>query len=93
MSTAVIPKGLLVMDEDEGKEKFDEEFSVPNTEELKSTEVWAHRHPIILNSGRCTHLAPAHMTEEEKEEFLATIAEKDPVVERYMALNEDKPWR
>jgi hypothetical protein len=93
MASVLIPKGLLEWNEDENKEQNAEDFNVPNTDELKSTEVWAHRHPIILIAGRCSHLAPGHMSEEERDEYLASQAEKDPVVERYMAINEDKPWR
>ena len=93
MSCSLIPKGLLEFNEEEAKEVFAEGFTVPSTEELKSTEVWAHRHPQILQVGRCTHQAPAHMNEEERDEYLTGVAEKDPVAERYMALNEDKPWR
>lgn len=92
MSCTLIPKGLLEFDEDENKEKYAEEFAVPPTEELKSTESWAHRHPIILQAGRCSHIAPPHMNDEEKDEYLAGVGEKDPVAERYMAINEDKPW-
>jgi len=31
------------------------------------------------------------MSEEERDEFLAKLAETDPVVERFKALNEDAP--
>ena len=48
MSCTLIPKGLLEFDEEENKEKYAEDFAIPPTEELTSTEAWAHRHPIIL---------------------------------------------
>ena len=57
--TAIIPKGLIEVDEETGKEKYSEEFSMPGTpEELKSLEVWAHQHAIVLKAGRVTHLPP-----------------------------------
>ncbi len=31
------------------------------------------------------------MTEEEKDEYLAKVAETDPIIDRYLALNEDAP--
>lgn len=41
-ATTIIPKGLLELDEETGKEKYAEEFTVPGTEELKSLEIWGH---------------------------------------------------
>lgn len=41
-ATVIVPKGLLEVDEESGKEKYTEEFQVPGTEELKSPEVWGH---------------------------------------------------
>lgn len=64
---------------------------MPGTEELKSLETWGHKHPIILKAGRCSHIAPVGMGEEEKEEYLGKLAEEDKVEERYRALNEDTP--
>jgi len=64
---------------------------VPSTDELKSLEIWGHAHPIILGVGRVSHLAPEGKSEEERDEYLAVVAEKDPVVDRYRGLNEDGP--
>ena len=41
-ATSIIPKGLLEIDEESGKEKYAEEFPVPGTEELKALEIWGH---------------------------------------------------
>jgi hypothetical protein len=42
-ATSIIPKGLIEVDEETGKEKYAEEFSMPTTpEEVKSLEIWAH---------------------------------------------------
>jgi hypothetical protein len=54
-----------------------EEFAMPGTEELKSLEIWGHKHPNLLKAGRCSHIAPAGMGEEEKDEYMAKLAEDD----------------
>ena len=54
-ATVIIPKGLMEFNEEENKDKFVEDFTVPGTEELKSLEAWGHLHPIILSAGRITH--------------------------------------
>ena len=64
---------------------------MPGTEDLKSLEVWGHKHQNILLAGRCSHIAPEGLSEEQKEEYMASIAEKDKVEERYRALQEDTP--
>jgi hypothetical protein len=64
---------------------------VPGTDELKSLETWAHRHPIILKDGRITHPEPVGIPEEEKDDFIAKLEESDPTVDKYRALNEDAP--
>lgn len=66
----MIPKGLIEVDEETGKEKYAEEFAIPSTEDLKSLEVWGHTHPILLKAGRTSYPeAPDNLTEEEKEEY------------------------
>jgi len=87
----IIPKGLIEIDEETGKEKFAEEFAIPGTEELKSLEVWGHAHAIVLKAGRVTHAEPEGIPEEEKEEYMGKLAETDPTVDRFRALNEDAP--
>lgn len=92
-ATCIIPKGLIEVDEESQKDKYAEEFSLPGSpDELKSLEIWAHRHKQILQAGRLTHLAPASLTEEEKEEYLGKVAETDSTPEdRFRGLNEDQP--
>jgi radial spoke head protein 4A len=41
-ATQIAPKGLYEIDEESGKVRFAEEFSVPATEELKSLEQWGN---------------------------------------------------
>ena len=57
-------KGEYEIDEDSGEVKPAEEFAVPGTEDLKSLESWAHKNPIILKVGRCSHIEPVGMEEE-----------------------------
>ena len=68
-----------------------EEPPAVGVDELRNLETWAHQHPILLKAGRCSHLAPAHLGEEAKEEYLAKLAEEDKVEERFKAINEDVP--
>ena len=58
-------------------------------DELKTLENWGHQHPIILKVGRCSHIAPTGMSEEEKDEYTAKIAEEDKVEERFKTIQED----
>jgi hypothetical protein len=64
---------------------------VPGTEELKSLESWSHQHQLLLKAGRVTHVAPPDLPEEEREEFLGKLAEKDAPADRYRGANEDAP--
>jgi|TARA_B110001450_G_C17623867_1_gene482332 radial spoke head protein 4/6 len=90
-ATEICPKGLYEIDEETQEIKPAEEYSLPGVDELKSLEVWAHRHPNILKAGRCSHTAPEGIAEDALEEFLAKQAEDDKVEERFRALNEDTP--
>lgn len=90
-ATSLIPKGLMEIDE-EGKEKFADEFNVPGTEELKVLEAWSHAHPQILQAGRVKHVLSPETNPEAAEEEMAKLNEKDPVLEgNFRAINEDAP--
>jgi len=91
--TEICPKGLYEIDEETQEVKLAEEFAMPGTEELKSLEIWGHKYPILLKAGRCTHIAPAGMSEEERDEYMAKIGEEDKAEERYRALMEDVPFK
>jgi hypothetical protein len=43
-------------------------------------------HPILLKAGRCTHIPPKGVSDEERDEILAKLAEEDKVEERFKAL-------
>lgn len=88
----ICPKGLYEFDEEENKTKLAEEFEMPPTSELQSLEAWGHTHPNLLKAGRCTHLAPEGMDEEQAAEYMDKVAEEDKVEERFKALQEDAPF-
>lgn len=46
---------------------------------------------LLLKSGRISHIAPPELSEEERDEYLSKLAEKDAPAERYKTLNEDAP--
>ena len=61
-----------------------------STDPLKSLENWSHYHPIILKAGRCTHVAPEHITDDaELEEYMNKLNEEDKSEDRFRAINED----
>jgi radial spoke head protein 4A len=90
-ATLIIPKGIYEVDEETNEMKFAEEWAIPGTDELKSLETWTHLPACVLKAGRISHLPPTHLPEEEQEEFLGKLAEEDPVIDRFRALNEDAP--
>ena len=63
--------------------KLVEEGPSLSTESLKSLETWGHLNQVILMAGRCTHIAPQGMTDEEKDEYMAKVGEEDKVEERF----------
>jgi len=92
-STTISPKGFYLDDEETNKMRpaTAEEFPYPETEALKSLEAWANVTKSILKNGRQAYVAPAHMSDEEKEEYLSKMAEEDAQVDAYRALNEHTP--
>lgn len=94
-ANVLMPKGLLsVNEEDANKLDYDEEFVMPGTEELLSSESWVHLHAGILQAGRLTHMLPEVQpgSEEDPEELKAKLEESDPPIERLRAANEDDPF-
>ena len=82
-ATELCPKGVYEIDEETKEMKLAEEGPSLTTESLKSLETWGHLNPVILMAGRCTHIAPQVMTDEEKDEYMAKVAEEDKVEERF----------
>lgn len=91
-ATQLIPKGMLETDEDTNEIKFAEDFVMPGTEDLKSTETWGNLHGEILKCGRTSHFAPVGMEEDALAEYMDAQQEKDPKLEeQFRAINEQKP--
>jgi hypothetical protein len=58
--------------------KFVDDFTMPSTEELRSTETWSNLLPMILKAGRTTHLEPVGMEEEEATALKEKLETEDP---------------
>lgn len=71
--------------------KFTEEFTMPQTEELRNLESWCNVEQSILKVGRTTHIASVGKTAEEAEEELSKLAEEDKAEERFRGINEHTP--
>jgi hypothetical protein len=82
---------MYELDEETQELKLAEEMPPMGSEELKSLENWAHFPPLILKSGRCEHFIPKDLPEEEAEELKNKLAEEEPPVERFRAIQEDAP--
>jgi radial spoke head protein 4A len=85
-ATHIAPKGLYEMDEETNKMKMAEEFALPGTDELKSTEVWGNVQASILKVGRTSHMAPEGLDDEARDGYIATMAESDAQQERFRAI-------
>jgi radial spoke head protein 4A len=90
-ATEICPKGMFEVDEETNEVKLAEETPDMSTEAMKSLENWAHMQPNILKVGRCSHMAPANLNEEQVEEYMGKMAEEDKVEDRFRALMEDTP--
>ena len=79
------------MDPDTGDQIFGDEGNlvIPQVDDLKSLETWSHQNPVLLKAGRCSHIAPGGMPEEDVEAYMADLAEKDKTEERFRIISED----
>ena len=91
-ATAIVPKGLFVLDEETNEVKFSEEFAFPKTDELRDIKAWSNVHQVILQAGRTTHVAPAGVGEEELPGVMEELEAKDPTVERFRDIGEHTPF-
>lgn len=87
-ATQIVPKGLLVTDDETQEVKFAEEFVFPKTEELRDIKAWGNVHQIVLQAGRTTHLPPVGVPEEELQAAIDELEAKDPAVERFRDIGE-----
>lgn len=89
-STTIVPKDFLAVDAENDKEvQFNEEFACPSASDLNNIEGWCHKLQNILLAGRTEHLPP-NVPEDEKEDAIAKLEEKDPFIERLKGINDDK---
>jgi len=89
-TTSIVPKDFLGPNEDNEREvQFSEEFTPPTATDLNNAENWVHEYQNILLAARAEHEAP-DVPDEEKEEAVAALEERDPFIERLKAINEDK---
>ena len=89
-ATAMVPKGLFVMDEGENgtqEVKFSEDYQPQKTDELRDIKNWANVHPIILKAGRCTHLPP-NVPDDDVQAAQEALEADDPTVDRFRDLGE-----
>lgn len=77
-ATEICPKGLYEMDDETGQMKWAEEFAVPSTTELKSTEAWCNVQSSILKAARTAHQAPPELNDDDRDAYIAAQGEADP---------------
>ena len=66
---------MIVLNEDVYTEE--KEYPMPNYDTLKGKEAWVHLHPNIMSTGRCGHYIPPGLTEEQRDEMIGKLNEKD----------------
>ncbi len=71
--------------------KFTDEFTMPQTEELRNLESWCNVEELILKVGRTKHIPSVGKTAEEAEEELTKLAEEDKTEERFRGINDHTP--
>jgi hypothetical protein len=59
---------------------------------MSSLDAWVHLNPHILLQGRCSYFVDPRLSEEQREALNAELAEKDPIVDRFKGIGEDKPY-
>lgn len=90
-NTTIVPKDYYVPNADNDREvDYNEEFAAPSATDLNSLESWAHSYQNILIAGRAEH-EPPNVPDEERDEAVTALEEKDPFIERLKGINEDKP--
>ena len=87
-ATAIVPKGLFMLDDETNEVKFAEEFAMPKTGELQDIKAWSNVHQIILQAGRTTHVQPVGVSEDDLPAVMEELEAKDPTVERFRDIGE-----
>ena len=64
------------------------------TTTLKDLANWSHLPKLLLKAGRCSHVIPDDIPEDEREAFVEKLNGSDPTLEAPLAsLDADKsPW-
>ena len=89
-TTTLAPRDYLKPNDENDREvEANEEFACPAVGDLTNTENWVHEYHHIMNAGIAEHDV-SHIGEEEREEALAALEDKDPFVERLKGANDDK---
>ncbi len=82
---------MIVLNEDVYTEE--KEYPMPNYDTLKGKEAWVHLHPNIMSTGRCGHYIPPGLTEEQRDELVGKMNEKEEakgeVIPRLRSIAED----
>lgn len=96
-----MPKGLYEIAEPEDETapklnneeelKFTEDFTMGTVEELRSTENWSNLMPMILKAGRCTHIEPTGVDDDDIQAKKDALDQSDPQLEaRFRTINEQE---
>ena len=91
-STTIIPKDFMVPQEENDRELvYSEEFAgiSKNATEMANLEAWGYAYQNILLAGRAEHDV-SDVNEDEREEALGQLEEKDPFIERLKGIEGDK---
>lgn len=70
---------------------FEEEFKLPEVPDLNNLDAWVHNNQHILQQGRCSYYVDPALSEEQRAAVDAENNEKDPLVDRFKPIAEDKP--
>jgi len=87
-ATTIIPKDFMSPHEENEKDlQYNEEFNAPSVNDLNSMENWSYHYQNILLTGRAEHETP-DVGEDEMDEAVAALEEKDPFVERLKPISD-----
>ena len=98
-STAIIPKGVMRLTEDNPKEieenvgEDGQEVVFPSTADMARAEMWVHANQNILLNSRTQHLdpeAPDDVSNFDPEVAMKELEQKDPYEPRLKPITDDK---
>jgi hypothetical protein len=71
---------MFVIDEETQKMKFEKEFDIPDVISQNDPEKWVNIFPMILKSGRCSHLPIPESLDDDTKAALEKAKELDPMI-------------